>query len=88
MTKKPEPYLYVDDGIRLRRTATREYLEKKGARHLQTDNLNVEGIERRIEYMIIEDKHIIVWRKNEDDDNYKLHVYAPIFEKYLPPTKP
>ena len=91
MAKKSEDYLYIDNGTRrtrLRKVATRDYLEKKGARHLQTDAFHLGGIEKKIEYMIIEEEHIIVWRKNENDDNYKLHLHAPTFERYLPSSQP
>jgi hypothetical protein len=69
--------VYVEVGRKkFPRVSTREELEELGARHLRTDNFKIGGIERAIEYMVIEEGYAMVWKKNESNENYELHLLA------------
>ena len=68
--------------------ASRKTLERRGARHFQTDAFKLKGENRMLEYMILEGEYIAIWRRNLDNDKYKLHSFADMLERYLPPIKP
>jgi len=72
------------------KSATREDLEKLGARYLSTSafNYNLNNTKRRIEYMAYEDdRKVIIW-KREDLENkisnepFNIHFEATITKKY------
>lgn len=60
------------------KSASRTDLERIGARHLKTDQFKAGGLSKSIEYMVIEDSYMAVWkRSNEGNQNYELHLLAP-----------
>ena len=70
------------DGNRFPRVGTVEELKKIGARHLKTDNFRIDGVDKTIEYMIIESRYIAVWKKLSSNENYELHLLAPRVLKF------
>lgn len=67
---------------RLPKIAQEKELKFLGARHLKTDNFKIDGVERTIEYMIIEKGYIAVWKKLDSNESYELHLFAPEVIKY------
>ncbi|MEK6847812.1 MAG: hypothetical protein AABX50_01660 [Nanoarchaeota archaeon] len=74
---------YIEAGEKkFPRISTRKKLEELGARHLETDKFNLGGVERTIEYMIIEEGYAIVWRRVKNSENYRLYLIAPEVVKF------
>ena len=76
-----EDYIYVR-GKFLPKNTTREELELLGARYLKTENFKVNGTEKNIEYMVIKQDYMAVWKKTSPEENYTLHLFAPNVVKF------
>ncbi|MEK6741877.1 MAG: hypothetical protein AABX91_01020 [Nanoarchaeota archaeon] len=70
------------NGSNFPKSATRKELESLGARHIKTDRFVVEGTERDIEYMVLENENMVIWKRYDGGSNYTLHLFAPSVVKF------
>ena len=76
-------------GEKFPKEASREVLERLGAKYLKTDNFEIGGVSHLIEYVIIEElekDYILTWKRvdsKDDRETYELHLFTSGIVKFF-----
>ncbi len=82
MTKELTNYVQIGDK-NFPVEGSKEELEALGLRYLITPAFEVDGTERRIEYLAYQDDtHLAIWRNVNDKEIFEIHTEAKITKRH------